>query len=68
MDTCLGSSQIKKLKEKKEMHVWSLQIMDKLLEHAARHTDEINPNCCYSEYEYFRRGGGNLYVKPVHCK
>ncbi|RVX23258.1 hypothetical protein CK203_000016 [Vitis vinifera] len=34
----------KEAKEKKEMHVWSLQIMDKLLEHAARRTDEINPN------------------------
>ncbi|RVW13806.1 hypothetical protein CK203_083609 [Vitis vinifera] len=54
-----GSSRIRKLKEKKEMHVWSLQIMDKLLEHAARRTDEINPNCCYSEYEYFRRGGAS---------
>ncbi|KAL6312745.1 hypothetical protein AAG906_020517 [Vitis piasezkii] len=62
-----GSSQIRKLKEKKEMHVWSLRIMNKLLEHAARHTYEMNPkhdepsqrhyDCCISEYGYFRRGG-----------
>ncbi|KAL6312755.1 hypothetical protein AAG906_020657 [Vitis piasezkii] len=62
-----GSSQIKKLKEKKEMHVWSLQIMNKLLEHAERHTYKMNPkydepsrrhhDCCISEYGYFRRGG-----------
>ncbi|KAL6339460.1 hypothetical protein AAG906_032995 [Vitis piasezkii] len=61
------SSQIKKLKEKKEMHVWSLQIMNKLLEHAERHTYKMNPkydepsrrhhDCCISEYGYFRRGG-----------
>ncbi|KAJ9697568.1 hypothetical protein PVL29_009410 [Vitis rotundifolia] len=61
-----GSSQIRKLKEKKEMHVWSLQIMNKLLEHAARHTYEMNPKhdepsrhhsgCCISQYGYFRRG------------
>ncbi|CBI18726.3 unnamed protein product, partial [Vitis vinifera] len=67
VDTCLGSSQIRKLKEKKEMHVWSLRIMNKLLEHAARHTYEMNPkhdepsqrhyDCCISEYGYFRRGG-----------
>ncbi|KAJ9697558.1 hypothetical protein PVL29_009403 [Vitis rotundifolia] len=38
-----GSSQIRKLKEKKEMHVWSLQILNKLLERAARCTYEMSP-------------------------
>ena len=75
MDTCLGSSQIRKLKEKKEMHMWSLQILNKLLERsAARCTYEMNPKndeasrCDMEiqlEYEYFERGRGNLYVNPV---
>ncbi|CBI18727.3 unnamed protein product, partial [Vitis vinifera] len=60
VDTCLGSSRIRKLKEKKEMHVWSLQIMDKLLEHAARRTDEINPNYDWSI-------GLSLVAGTVHC-
>eukprot|EP00261_Vitis_vinifera_P032596 XP_019073839.1 PREDICTED: ankyrin repeat-containing protein NPR4 isoform X2 [Vitis vinifera] len=38
-----GSSQIRKLKEKKEMHMWSLQILNKLLERGARCTYEMNP-------------------------
>ncbi|KAL6339467.1 hypothetical protein AAG906_033002 [Vitis piasezkii] len=38
-----GSSRIRKLKEKKETHVWSLQILNKLLERAARCTHEMSP-------------------------
>ncbi|KAJ9697567.1 hypothetical protein PVL29_009409 [Vitis rotundifolia] len=62
----LGSSQIRKLKEKKEMHVWSLQILNKLLERAARCTYEMSPkndeagrrhHHISSEYRYFDRGG-----------
>ena len=67
MDTCLGSSQIRKLKEKKEMHMWSLQILNKLLECGARCTYEMNPKNdeAGSEYEYHMRERGNLYVNPV---
>ncbi|KAL6339461.1 hypothetical protein AAG906_032996 [Vitis piasezkii] len=59
----LGSSEIKTLKEIKETHVWSVQIMNKLLEHAVRSEYEMNPQndetseaLCYSEYDVFRRG------------
>ena len=55
--------------------MWSLQILNKLLERsAARCTYEMNPKndeasrCDMEiqlEYEYFERGRGNLYVNPV---
>ena len=60
------------------MHVWSLQILNKLLERAARCTYEMSPKndkadpynySVHSEYRYFERGqGGNLYVNPVHYR
>ncbi|XP_034691001.1 ankyrin repeat-containing protein ITN1-like isoform X2 [Vitis riparia] len=52
-----GSSQVRKLKEKKEMHMWSLQILNKLHERAARCTYEMNPKNheAGSEYEYLIR-------------
>lgn len=75
MDTCLGSSQIKKLKEKKEMHVWSLRLMNRLLEHAEKCAYEMNPknyeqnrshySAGNSEYLYFQTAEGNLYVNHV---
>ena len=78
MHTRLGSSQIKKLKENKEMHVWSLQLMNKLLKHAERRTHEVNLNkyeqnrrhygASSSEYGYFQRGEGSLYIDHVHYK
>ena len=39
--------------------MWSLQILNKLLECGARCTYEMNPET------YFKRGRGNLYVNPV---
>ncbi|KAL7126651.1 hypothetical protein ABFS83_14G201700 [Erythranthe nasuta] len=38
----LGSMQIVKLREKKEKHIWSVQIMEKLLDHAASYEYEDN--------------------------
>ncbi|KAL7084230.1 hypothetical protein ACP275_14G212500 [Erythranthe tilingii] len=38
----LGSVQIVKLREKKEKHIWSVQIMEKLLDHAASYEYEDN--------------------------
>ncbi|XP_034690351.1 uncharacterized protein LOC117917965 [Vitis riparia] len=69
-----GSSQIRKLKEKKEMHVWSLQILNKLLERAARCTYEMSPKndkadpynySVHSEYTYFERGQGAWGMTPI---
>ncbi|XP_034690346.1 uncharacterized protein LOC117917962 isoform X2 [Vitis riparia] len=69
-----GSSQIRKLKEKKEMHVWSLQILNKLLERAARCTYEMSPKndkadpynySVHSEYRYFERGQGAWGMTPI---
>ena len=42
------------------MHMWSLQILNKLLERGARCTYEMNP-----KNEYHMRERGNLYVNPV---
>ncbi|XP_010645321.2 uncharacterized protein LOC104877836 isoform X3 [Vitis vinifera] len=55
----LGSREIRTLKEIKETHVWSVQIMNKLLEHAVRsepQNDQTSEAHCYSEYEVFKRG------------
>ncbi|KAL2510729.1 Ankyrin repeat family protein [Abeliophyllum distichum] len=38
----LGSRDIVKLREKKEKHIWSVQIMDKLLEHTSTYEYENN--------------------------
>lgn len=63
-----GPSEIRKLKKAKEKHVWSLQILNMLIECAKKCTYEMNPQNhetsgtirCYSEYEYFTRGSGNF--------
>ncbi|RVW13770.1 hypothetical protein CK203_083646 [Vitis vinifera] len=69
-----GSSQIRKLKEKKEMHIWSLQILNKLLERAARCTYEMSPKndkadpynySVHSEYRYFERGQEAWGMTPI---
>ncbi|KAF4376457.1 hypothetical protein G4B88_017193 [Cannabis sativa] len=49
----LGSRMIKRIKEKKEKHVWSVQIMNELLKHA-------------SMYEYENTGASPQAVVPPH--
>ncbi|KAJ9697577.1 hypothetical protein PVL29_009416 [Vitis rotundifolia] len=68
-----GSSEIRKLKEKKEMHIRSCQIMERLLERAQSYqkppeksniqvsqyiVHKATSKGCHSEHEYFRRGQG----------
>ncbi|KAL6339369.1 hypothetical protein AAG906_032898 [Vitis piasezkii] len=51
----LGIDQFPVLKR----HIWSVQIMNKLLEHAVRsepQNDQTSEARCYSEYEVFKRG------------
>ncbi|RVX23744.1 hypothetical protein CK203_000022 [Vitis vinifera] len=57
---CLRFKPDKEAKREKEMHMWSLQILNKLLERGARCTYEMNP-----KNEYHMRERGNLYVNPL---
>ena len=62
-----GPSEIRKLKEAKQQHIWSLQIMNMLIQIAKKFTYESNPqnyeSSCFSEYKYFTRGGSNLFFR-----
>ena len=63
-------------REKRDACMLDLQILNKLLERAARCTHDMSPkndeasprHYSYSEYRFFQREGGNLYVNPVHYK
>ena len=65
-----GPSEIRKLKEAKQQHIWSLQIMNMLIQSAKKFTYESNPqnrrtSNCSSEYKYFTRGGGMSFPKVL---
>ena len=65
-----GPSKTRKLKGIKEKHIWSLQIMNKLVDHAKKHESAMNQTSSSrrSAYGYFRRGQGNTYINFVSYK